>query len=70
MDQARKLNTDIGFAKWWILELMDDPLLNAEQIRWMEEALKKLEEQVLRWELSGFDNGKRHSFHAYTINQN
>ena len=70
MDEARKLNTDIGFAKWWIKELLDDPKLNAEQIRWMEEALKKLEEQVLRWELSGYDNGKSHSFHHLTIAQN
>ena len=71
MDEARKLNSEIGFAKWFIRDLELDPKLNSKQITMMKDILRKLEKQLIRWELTGFDtNGNQNSFHHLTVCQN
>ena len=57
MTDGQRLNNEIRFSRWWLNELMGDPKLNGEQILWMNWMLHKLETELIRWELQGFDSG-------------
>ncbi len=70
-EEAKQLNSEIDFSRWFIRDLMDDPLLNEKILQWMRMILKELERNKIEWELQGYDGeGNRHSFHSATISKN